>query len=174
MSYLRWERPMVIQATSPRKSFRAFKFLPPEAPQRTRTAWLTRSFSPCKSPVRHHGDVPSDTVGKEGGDSHAWLLAAAHLDATRFLARSKLTINLPLHPPGAVPGPTPHSLLGTQWPHPLPLQTALLVHAVRGESPPSCFTPLPPPQRVRAHARSAARAAVGPLTGGLWDLLRLR
>lgn len=123
---------MVIQATSPRKSFRAFKFLPPEAPQRTRTAWLTCSFSPCKSPVGHHGDVPSETVGKEGGDPHAWLLAAAHLDATRFLARSKLIITLPLHPPGAVPGPTPHSLLGTQWPHPLPLQTALLVHAVRG------------------------------------------
>lgn len=27
LSYLRWERPMVIQATSPRKSFRAFKIL---------------------------------------------------------------------------------------------------------------------------------------------------
>lgn len=90
LSYLRWERPMVIQATSPRKSFRAFKFLPPEAPQRTRTAWLTWSFSPCKSPVRHHGDVPSETVGKEGGHWHAWLLAAAHLDASTFLARSKL------------------------------------------------------------------------------------
>lgn len=90
---------MVIQATSPRKSLRAFKFLPPEAPQRTRTASLTCSFSPCKSPIHHHGDVPNETVGKERGDWHAWLLAAAHLDASRFLARSKLTINPPPYIP---------------------------------------------------------------------------
>lgn len=95
---------MIIQATSSRKSSRAFKFLLPEAPQRTRTAWLTCSFPPCKSPVCHHGDVPSETVGKAGGDWSTWLLAAAHLDASRILARSKLTINPLLHSPGAYQG----------------------------------------------------------------------
>lgn len=143
---------MIIQDTSPRKSSRAFKFLFPEAPQRTRTARLTSSFPPCKSPVCYHEGVPSETVGESKGNWYAGLLAATHLDAIKILARSRLTTNPPLHTPGAVPGPTPHCLVGTQWPHPLPLQTGLLVHSVRGESPPPSF-----PARACACAERGAR-----------------
>lgn len=65
---------------------------------------------------------------------------------------------------GAVPGLTPHSSVGARWPHLLPLQTSLLVHAVRGESPPLRFALCSACVRMRGarRARRLGRCLFGP------------
>ncbi|CAO2624452.1 Cyclin-dependent kinase 16 [Lemmus lemmus] len=102
---------MIIQDTSPRKSSRAFKFLFPEAPQRTRTAWLTSSFPPCKSPVCYHEGVPSETVGEskaracaraERGARGCWAAGCGALGSTaspravRFESRAAVNTRIPV------------------------------------------------------------------------------